>query len=72
MCFRLQIENTIHQFEVKDPDIPASIEVWVICHEMNVEVITGTYTITTYPDISIQASVDTNHTGKMPNRVLLP
>ena len=26
---------------------------------------TGTYTITTYPDISIRASVDTNHTGQM-------
>ena len=34
-----QIENTIHKFEVKNPDSLASIEVWAICVEMNVKAI---------------------------------
>lgn len=34
-----QIENTIHKFDVKDPDSLASIEVWAICFEMNVKAI---------------------------------
>ena len=34
-----QTENTIHKFQVKDPDNLASIEVWTICFEMNVKAI---------------------------------
>jgi hypothetical protein len=31
-----QLENTIHRFDVKNPDSLASIEVSAICFEMNV------------------------------------
>ena len=31
-----QIENTIHKFDVKDPDNLVSIEIQAICYEMNV------------------------------------
>ncbi len=34
-----QTENTIHNFDVKDPDNLASIEVWAICTDMNVTAI---------------------------------
>ena len=34
-----QTENTIHKFDVKDPDHLASLEVWAICHEMNLTAI---------------------------------
>ena len=34
-----KIENTIHKFDVKDPHMLTSIEVWAICNEMNVKAI---------------------------------
>ena len=34
-----QVEDTIHNFDVRDPDNLASIEVWAICREMNVQAI---------------------------------
>ena len=34
-----QIENTVHRFDVKDPDNLGSAEVWAICSEMNVKAI---------------------------------
>jgi len=34
-----QSENTIHTFDVADPDKLTSIEVWAICNEMNVSAI---------------------------------
>jgi hypothetical protein len=39
ITIRHQIENTVHKFDVKDPDNLASIEVWAICYEMNVKAI---------------------------------
>ena len=39
ITIRHQTENTIHKFEVSDPDNLASIEVWAICFEMNVKTI---------------------------------
>ncbi len=39
ITIRHQIENTIHKFDVQDPDKLTSIEVGAICHEMNVKAI---------------------------------
>jgi len=39
ISIRNQTENTIHTFDVKDPNSLTSIEVYNICHEMNVKAI---------------------------------
>ncbi len=39
ITIRHQIERTNHKFDVKDPNNLASIEVWAICHEINVKAI---------------------------------
>ncbi len=45
ITIRHQTENTLHKFNVKDPDSLASVEVWAICSEMNVKavVVNGKY-----------------------------
>ena len=39
IAIKHQIENTIHEFDVKDPNKLDSIEVRAICNEMNVKAI---------------------------------
>lgn len=39
ITIRHQTENTIHKFDVKNPDNLTSIEIFAICHEMNVNAI---------------------------------
>jgi len=45
ITIRHQTENTIHKFDVMDPNNLASVEVWAICYEMNVKtvVVNGRY-----------------------------